>query len=192
MALIGFQVADGALTVIDGNGWVETHSTDYRARMLYQQEHYKIVIFPINYDTAEANTKRVWLIRDYTECTLGINGASYVATSGDDWVQAFNWACGTNIGFNTQYPQHIIADTIDLDTSVATQLTDYEKAGYMTISADEDNTGNVFVGDENVDSDSYQLEAGKSVFVELDDLSKWYAYGSVADCRVSICGAYKY
>lgn len=192
MAALSFQIADGSLTVIDGNGYVEVHASDYRARELYQSQHYKIIVFPIAYDAYKGDIKRDWLLRDYDDGTLGINGASYPVSNASEWVQAFNWACGTNLGFNTQYPQNIIADTFDLDTSVATQLTTYEKAGYLIISADEDNTGNVFVGDEDVDSDAYQLEAGKSITVELDDLSKWYAYGSVANCRISICGAYKH
>ena len=80
-----------------------------------------------------------------------------------------------------------------MDTSVALQLTPTaDKAGYLTITAETDNTGDVYVGDEDVNNTSYALEAGDSVFMELDDLSKIYAYASVAGCQVKILGAYKY
>jgi len=193
MAQLSFQFADGNMTVIDGNGWVETHSTDYRARVLGDGRNYQIVIFPINCTPTQAESKKVWLLKSYADATLGINGASASFSTGDEFVTLFNAAAGTNIGFNTQYPQHIISDHIDLDTSVATQLVPLaEKAGYLTIKANVNNTGAVYVADEDVDNDSFALAAGDSISLELDDLSKIYAFGAVADLVIDIIGAYKY
>ncbi len=191
MAQLTFTIADGVLTVSGGNRTIQYISTDYRAKSWSNGDRDGVIIFPLAGD-ANAWASGTYTCKSYSEFALNIEGVAYSPASVEDFVEAFNAACGTNLGFNTQYPQTIISDTIDLDTSVATQLVTALKAGYMTISADEDNSDVVYIGDENVDNDSYQLEPGKSVFVELDDLSKYYAYGAVDNTRISILGAYKY
>ena len=189
MAQLTFTIADGHLTIGSPNRTYDYASTDYRAKAWRNGDRDGIKIYPINGDV----NRPQWSVDSYTEMALVIDGVGYSAASGTDFVAAFNAACGTNIGYNTQYPQHIISDTLDMDTSVALQLAPTaDKAGYLTITAETDNSGDVYVGDEDVNNESYALEAGSSVFMELDDLSKIYAYASVASCQVKILGAYKY
>lgn len=188
MAQLSFTIADGHLTIGSSGRTYDYASTDYRAKAWRNGDRDGIKIYPLNGD----ENKPRWSVDSYIDMALVIDGVGYSAASSADFAEAFNAACGTNLGYNTQYPQHIISDTIDMDTSVALQLTTHEKAGYLTITAETDNTGDVYVGDVDVDNTSYALEAGLSVFMELDDLSKIYAYAAVADCQVKIVGAYKY
>jgi len=193
MAQKSFQFADGNMTVIDGNGWVETHSADYRARVITPgASKYEIVIFPINYDPEQPESFKAYFLKSYADASLSIDGASASFSTSDEFVALFNAAAGTNIGYNTQYPQHIISDLISPDTSIATQLVTAEKAGYLTILAPSTNTGWVHVGDEDVDWTDGYLEAGDKVFMELDDLSKIYVYANTAGDDVSIIGAFKW
>ncbi len=189
MAQLSFTIADGKLTVGSANRTYDYSSTDYRAKAWRNGDRDGIKVYPLNGD----ENKPRWSVVNYLDFALVIDGVAYVATSTTDWVGAFNAACGTNLGYNTQYPQHIISDHMPLDTSVAMQLVPLaEKAGYITITADADNAGEIYIGDENVSNDSYNLEPATSVFMELDDLSKIYAYAAVADEGVDILGAYKY
>lgn len=188
MAQLSFTIADGKLTVGSTNRTYDYSSTDYRAKAWRNGDRDGVKVFPLNGD----ENKPRWSVDNYTEVALVIDGIGYSAASTSDWVEAFNAACGSNLGFNTQYPQHIISDNITLDTSVATQLTIVEKAGYLTITAKSTNSGVVYIGDADVDNDSYNLAAGASISLELDDLSKIYAYGAVASLVVDIIGAYKY
>jgi hypothetical protein len=188
MARLTFEIADGVLTVGSANRTYDYASTDYRAKAWRNGDRNGIKIFPI---TGNENLPR-WSVDHYTEVTLTINGANFPFGDAETFVHEFNWACGSNIGFNTQYPQHIISDHMPLDTSVPIQLTTIAKAGFLTITADADNTAVVYVADVNVDNDSYNLEPAASVFMELDDLSKIYAFTAVAGGAVDIIGAYKY
>ena len=188
MARLKFTIADGFLTVGSTNRTNDYSSTDYRAKAWRNGDRDGVRVFPIN----GSESLPRWSVDSYTEVELNIDGADVTPASADDFVAQFNAACGTNLGYNTQYTQHIVSDHMLLDTSVATQLTPYGKAGYLTITADEDNTDVVYVGDINVDNDSYRLAAEKSVYMEIDDISKIYAYGAAADLGVSILGSYKY
>lgn len=188
MAQLTFTIADGVLTVGSSGRTYDYASTDYRAKAWRNGDRNGVKVFPINGDE---NRPR-WSVDDYTEYALVIDGIGYSPASAEDFVEAFNAACGTNLGFNTQYPQHILSDHLPLDTSVPTQITTVAKAGYVTITANADNTGVVYVGDADVDNDSYNLAAESSIFMELDDLSKIYCYGAIADQSVDILGAYKY
>ena len=189
MAQLSFTIADGHLTIGSPGRTYDYASTDYKAKAWRNGQREGVKIYSTFSDT---QGHPQWSTENYTDWALVIDGVGYSAASVTDFVDAFNAACGSHLGFNTQYCQHIISDTIDMDTSVALQLTTHEKAGYLTITAETDNTGDVYVGDVDVDNTSYALEAGLSVFMELDDLSKIYAYAAVADCQVKIVGAYKY
>lgn len=189
MAQLTFTIADGTLTVGSANRTYDYASTDYRAKAWRNGSRNGVKIYPTF--NGDENKPR-WSVDDFTEFALNIDGVGYSPASAADFVDAFNNACGTNISFNTQYCQHIISDHLPLDTSVATQVTTIEKAGYLTITANADNTGVVYVGDVDVDNDSYNLAAGSSVLMELDDLSKIYCYASEASQSVDIVGAYKY
>lgn len=191
MAQLSFAIADGILTVSGGGRTEQFASTDYKARAQRNGDKDGFIVYPTD-GSGESRYKVMWSLEDYTDASFVIDGITLTPTSVNDAVTRFNQACGVSIGYNTQYPQHIVSDHMVLDTSVATQLTPYGKAGYLTISAASGNAANVYVGDENVDNDSYQLEAGTSVFMELDDLSKIWVFGAAADLEVSIVGAYKY
>lgn len=182
MAVLDFRFENGSLTVTGGGRTDNFYSSDFRAKSAGD----KVYIHPINQDDNNKYTQRDWLY-DYGDLTLD----TVDFNSAEDFVIAFNAAAGQSIGYNTQYCQQIISLNFELDTSVPMQITLWEKAGYMTISADEDNADVVYLGSDLVDDDSYQLEAGKSVFVELDDLSKYWAYCEVADCYISVLGAWK-
>lgn len=191
MAQLSFAIADGILTVSGGGRTEQFTSTDYKAKAWRNGDRDGFIVYPVD-GSSDPWAKGTWTLKDYTEASLVIDGVAVTPTSVENAVTEFNQACGVSIGYNTQYPQHIISDNMVLDTSVATQLTPYGKAGYLTISAASGNAANVYVGDENVDNDSYQLEAGTSVFMELDDLSKIWVFGAASDLEVSIVGAYKY
>lgn len=188
MAQLTFTIADGVLTVGSSGRTYDYASTDYRAKAWRNGDRNGVKVFPINGDE---NRPR-WSVDSYTEFALVIDGVGYSPASAEDFVEAFNAACGTNLGFNTQYPQHILSDHLPLDPSVPTQITTIAKAGYVTITANADNTDVVYVGDADVDNDSYNLAAESSIFMEIDDLSKIYCFGAVADQSVDILGAYKY
>ena len=188
MAALTFTIADGHLTIGSANRTYDYASTDYRAKAWRNGDRDGIKIYPL---VGDENKPR-WSIDNFAEMSLVIDGVAYSAASATDFAEAFNAACGTNLGYNTQYCQHIISDHLPLDTSVPTQITTIAKAGYITITGNADNTGVVYVGDVDVDNDSYNLAAGSSVFMELDDLSKIYCYASEASQSVDIVGAYKY
>ena len=191
MARLSLAIADGILTVNGGGRTEQFASTDYKAKAWRNGDRDGMIIYPLDGD-GDPWAKGTFTRKDYADISLTIDGVAVNPTSVEDAVTRFNQACGVSMGYNTQYPQHIISDHMVLDTSVATQLTPYEKAGYLTITADSGNSDEVYVGDINVDNDSYQLAAGTSVFMELDDISKIYAYGAAADLGCSILGAYKY
>lgn len=191
MAQLTFTIADGKLTTSGGGRTTQYFATDYRAKSWRNGDADGVIVYPI-FGSDEPYSKGSFTFKNYADVALNIDGVGFSPASVDDFVEAFNAACGISIGYNTQYPQHIISDHMVLDTSVGTQLTNALKAGYLTISAPEGNADVVYIGDEDVDNDSYQLAAGTSVYMELDDLSKIYAYGAVADLELSILGAYKY
>jgi hypothetical protein len=188
MANLKFTVADGFLTVSGGGRTNDYSSTDYRAKAWRNGDRDGVRVFPI---TGNEGLPR-WSTERYTEYELNIDGVDVTPTSASDFVAQFNAACGINLGYNTQYPQHIISENMALDTSVATQITEYAKAGYLTITARAANTDDIFVGDVNVDNTSYRLAAGSSVFMELDDLSKIYIYADAASQEADVVGAFKY
>ena len=189
MAQLTFTIADGQITVGSAGRTYDYASTDYRAKAWRNGSRNGVKIYPTF--NGDENAPR-WSTDNYIEWALNIDGVAYSAASVDDFVEAFNAATGTNVGYNTQYCQHILSDHLPLDTSVATAITDIAKAGYVTITANADNTGVVYVGDLNVDNDSYNLAASSSVFMELDDLSKIYCYASEASQSVDILGGWKY
>ena len=191
MAALLFTIADGELTVSGGGRTEQYHATDYRAKSWRNGNRDGIIIYPI-LGSDEPYSDGTWTVKSYTDFSLNIDGLDVTPTSVDNFVARFNAACGSTLGYNTQYPQHIISDLISPDTSIATQLVTAEKAGYLTILAPSTNTGWIHVGDEDVDWTDGYLEAGDKVFMELDDLSKIYVYANTAGDDVSIIGAYKW
>ncbi len=96
----------------------------------------------------------------------------------------------TDIRANTDYPTHIVSRHTTIGAQKA-KAADFQKPGYLEIEADENNAGVVYVGDTNVSAASRNLKAGKKAVFEVDDLSKIYILGSVADQVVEISGGYK-
>lgn len=191
MANLSISIADGTLTIYGGGRTEQYTSADYRAKTWRNGDRDGLVIFPLG-GTSEPYARGTFTFKDISEFSLYVDGALVSLADAIDAIDAFNNAAGTNFGFNTQYPQHIISGHIELDTSVATQLTTYEKAGYLTIKAHADNADVVYIGDEDVDTISFNLVADSSISLELDDLSKIYAFGGIADLVIDVIGAYKY
>jgi hypothetical protein len=99
-----------------------------------------------------------------------------------------------SIGFNTGYPQNLFSLHIVPDTSVPTHVVPipaYGKAGYITLTAPEANTGFIYVGEDDVSDISYALEAGHSVYLELAELGLIWVLNEAAGNHVSVIGAYK-
>lgn len=191
MAQLSFSIADGILTVSGGGRTEQYASTDYKAKAWRNGDRDGVIIFPVD-GSSDPWARGTWTFKDYTEMALVIGGVGLSPASVENAVTYFNQACGVSIGYNTQYPQHIISENMALDTSVATQITEFAKAGYLTITARAANTDDIFVGDVDVDNTSYRLAAGSSVFMELDDLSKIYIYADAASQEADVVGAYKY
>ena len=188
MAQLTFTIADGILTVGSANRTYDYASADYRAKAWRNGDRDGLKVFPINGN----ENLPTWTCQDFQDFAVNIDGIPLSPASAYYFAFYFNRACGTNLGYNTQYPQHILSFSMTLDTSVPEQLTAIAKGGYMTIQADDANGGVVFIGDSDVDDASAYIEAGESKFVELDDLSKYWAYAEVASCSINVLGAYKY
>jgi hypothetical protein len=188
MAQLTFTIADGILTVGSANTTADYLSADYRAKAYRNGDRDGVKVYPIN-GNPDFPT---WTCDDYQNFAVNINGTPLSPASAYFFVWYFNRACGTSLGYNTQYCQHILSFAMTLDTSVPEQITDIAKAGYMTIQADEDNAGVVYIGGDDVSDQSSYIVAGESKFVELDDLSKYWAYAEVADCIINVLGGYKY
>lgn len=191
MADLILSIADGILDVTGGGRTGQFASTDYKAKSWRNGDRDGLVVFPID---GESNpwADGTWTLKNYIDLTLVIDGITVYPISVDDAVSRFNRAAGTSIGYNTQYPQHIISEAIAVGSSAPVQLTLIQKAGYLTISAPETNINDVYVGASDVDVNSYHLIAGKDVYMELDDLSKLWVLGGDTHCEIYILGAFKY
>lgn len=181
MAKLNFVFDNGTLTATGANTFVRTLATDYAARTI--GDGGKIEIYPTTPDSRLPKFE----FAEYTWVTIeGVASASNA-----DFVADFNMKAGAKYAYNTKYCETIISGGLDPDTSIATQITPLVKGGYLTFLADPDNTGVIFIGDENVDNTSFALDAGKSVFMELDDLSKIYIFASTPGDLINYIGAYK-
>lgn len=182
MAKLNFEFSNGTLTATGANTYVHLSSTDYEARAVGDGND--IRIYPTG---SNKNLKVFEHALRYDDMT--ISGVEYASAA--EFVDAFNMAAGAKFAYNTKYCEVIISGGLDPDTSVPAQITELQKGGYLTFLADPDNTGVIFIGDEDVDNTSFALDAGKSVFMELDDLSKIWIYASTAGDIVNYLGAYK-
>jgi hypothetical protein len=181
MAKLNFEFSNGTLTATGANTFVRTVATDYMARTI--GDGGKIEVYPVSNDQRLPRFE----FKSYTWVT--IEGAT--STSNADFVDDFNMKAGAKYAYNTKYCETILSGMLDPDTSEATQITALQKGGYVTFLADPDNTGLIFIGDSNVDNTSFALDSGKSVFMEIDDLSKIWIYASTPGDIVSYLGAYK-
>ena len=185
--VLDFTFANGGLTVSGGGRTDNFYSTDFRAKTVGT----KVFIFPINQDDNNRYTQRDW-DEEYDMFTL--QGVAY--GSALLYVTAFNAVAGASIGFNTKYPETLFSQHIALDTSVDEQVATVPviaagSAGYVTITAPSTNTGNIYVGGSDVNNTSYALEPGKSVTIEISDLSLiWVQNANVGD-SVDVIGVAK-
>jgi len=184
MAVLDFTFANGALTVTGGNRTDNFYSSDFRAK-----SHGDMVyIHPINQDDNNKYTQRDWLY-EYTEVTL--QGVAYA--SAEAYVIAFNAVAGQSIGYNTKYPEEMFSQTIELDTSVDEQVVPNwvitgHNGGYVILTTPSTNTGNVFVGESDVNNTNYYLEPDKSITLECSDLSDIWVQSTTAGDVIMVLG----
>jgi hypothetical protein len=183
MAVLDFTFANGALTVTGGGRTDNFYSTDFRAK----SRENKVIIFPINQDDNNKYVQRDW---EYLYDEVSCQGVAY--GSAEDFVIIFNALAGASIGYNTKYPETLFSQTITLDTSVDEQVVPVwcqtgHNAGYVTLTAPSTNTGNIFVGELDVNNTNYYLEPDKSITLEASDLSDiWVQSDTVGDVVMSI------
>ena len=195
MAQKTFTIANGKLTVSGGGTTTQYIASDYRAKSWSNSDRDGMIIYPIA-GSEEAWGHGTFTFKSYTEAALYISGVGYSPASVDDFVTVFNAVCGASLGFNTKYPETLFSQHIVLDTSVDEQVATAPviaagSAGYVTITAPSTNTGNIYVGGSDVNNTSYALEAGKSITLEISDLSLiWVQNESVGD-SVDVIGVAK-
>jgi len=186
MAKLNFEFANGTLTATGANTFVRCSSSDYMARTTTDGD--RIEIRPIFLDSRLPD----FTVKDYLDLTIdGVESASAA-----DFVSDFNLLAGSQLGYNTKYPENLFSQHIELDTSVDEQVVPLwvisgHNGGYVTITAPDGNTGNIFVGEDDVSNDSYHLEPGKSITLELSDLSLIWVQSETAGDTVEIIGAAK-
>jgi hypothetical protein len=191
MAQVTFTIANGILEVADGGGMYSYHSADYRAKSVWNATRLRIVVYPILHELTPA-TRREWEADDVDQFIL--NGVQYGTVEG--FVTNFNQIAGTNLGFNTKYPETLFSQDIELDTSIDQQVVPAwciagHNAGYVILTAPSTNTGNVYVGEDDVNSDSYAMEPDKSITLELSDLSLIWVQSTVPGEHLSVIGCAK-
>ena len=192
MAQVTFTIANGILEVADGGGMYSYHSADYRAKSVWNHSVLRLVIFPILYELTPA-TRREWEFDDVADAIL--NGEQYATV--ENFVTNFNQIAGTNLGFNTKYPEMLFSQHLELDTSVPSQVVPVwcitgHNAGYVILTTPSTNTGNVYIGESDVfDDDSYAMEPDKSITIEISDLSLIYALNNTAGDHLNVLGCAK-
>jgi len=185
--VLDFTFANGGLTVSGGGRTDNFYATDFRAKTAGTM----VIIFPINQDDNNSYTQRDWK-QEYDMFTL--QGVAY--GSAILFVTAFNAVAGAAIGFNTKYPENLFSQVIELDTSVDEQIVPVwiqtgHNAGYVTITTPSTNTGNVHVGESDVNNLSYYLEPDKSITLEISDLSLIWVQSTTPGDVVMVIGVAK-
>ena len=191
MAQVTFTFGNGLLEVTDGGGLFQYESADFRARANWNHTRLRIVLYPIN-QALTPNNRREWETDDVANYIL--NGETYANTA--EFISVFNALAGSNIGYNTKYPELLFSQHIELDTSVDQQVVpvwciNVHAGGYVIITAPDGNTGNIFVGEEDVSNESYYLEAGKSITLEISDLSLIWVQSDTPGDTVDVIGVAK-
>lgn len=184
MAALDFAFANGALTVSGGNRTDNFYSSDFRAKSAGDL----VYIHPINQDDNNKYTQRDWLY-SYTDITL--QGVVY--GSAEEYVIAFNAVAGQSIGYNTKYPEEMFSQTISLDTSVDEQVVPAwviagHNGGYVILTTPSTNTGNVYVGESDVNNGSYAMEPDKSITLEAADLSDIWVQSTTPGDTIMVLG----
>jgi hypothetical protein len=94
-----------------------------------------------------------------------------------------------NIATDTAYPNGIISGK--LTPNAATPLLNEVKAGYVSFTTPDTNTGVIYIGASTVSNASYALGPDKTIYMELADLSAIYVKNSVGGEVVMVLGGYK-
>jgi hypothetical protein len=184
MAALDFTFANGHLSVTGGNRTDNFYSSDFRAK----SEGNKVIIHPINQDDNNRYVQRDWEYL-YTEITF--EGVAY--PSAEEFVIAFNAIAGQSIGFNTKYPEEMFSQAITLDTSVDEQVVPAwvitgHNGGYVILTTPSTNTGNIYVGEINVNNTNYYLEPDKSITLEASDLSDIWVQSAIPNQVIMVLG----
>ena len=90
----------------------------------------------------------------------------------------------------------LFSQDFELDTSIDTQVVPAwiitgHNAGYVILTTPSTNTGNVYVGESDVSTDSYALEPDKSITIEISDLSLIWVQSTVPADHVLVLGVAK-
>jgi len=141
--------------------------------------------------------KSLRLLRDrqnYKDVSL--NGiiklsASAFVVSFNALIEYYRGSDLRDIKSNTDYPSHIISDRILVPALGAVRVANINGAGYVTLTADDENTGDIYIGGGDVSINSYHLEPGKSLPLEHANLSQWYALAEAAEDILYVAGSYK-
>ena len=185
-AKLDFVFLNGTLTATGPNTFVHTSSSDYRAATLGDGS--LIEVRPINLDPRLPTFK----FKSYLDVTID----SAASASAAAFVTAFNALAGTQIGFNTKYPETLFSQIINLDTSVdervvpAWAVSDHN-AGYVVLTTPSTNTGNIYIGESDVNNDCFYLEPDRSITIELADLSLIWVQSTAPGDVIMVLGAAK-
>jgi hypothetical protein len=196
MAQLLFSIANGKLTTSGGGRTEQFYASDYRAKSWRNGDADGVIVFPI-LGSDEPYSKGTFTYKDFHDVALKLgDGLPYSPASVDDFVTVFNAIAGVSIGFNTKYPESLFSQYIELDTSIAEQVVPLwaitgQNAGYVILTASDANTGSVYVGESDVDANSYHLEVGKSITLEISDLSLIWVLGEDPGDTVSAIGCAK-
>lgn len=195
MAQLLFTIANGMITTSGGNRTEQFIASDYRAKSWSNEDRDGIIIYPV-FGSDEPYSKGTLTFKTYTEVGLDVGGGPYSPASVEAFVEVFNAICGISIGFNTKYPENLFSQVIELDTSVDEQIVPVwiqtgHNAGYVTITTPSTNTGNVHVGESDVNNLSYYLEPDKSITLEISDLSLIWVQSTTPGDVVMVIGVAK-
>jgi hypothetical protein len=185
MARLDFTFANGLLTVSGGGRTENFYASDFRAKT----EGTKVTIHHFNQDDNNRYVQRDWSEYEYTDLTC--QGVGY--ENAELFVTVFNALAGASIGFNTKYPETMFSQTIALDTSVDEQVVPLwcqlgHNAGYVTLTTPSTNTGNIYVGESDVNNTNYYLEPDKSITLEASDLSDIWVQSTTPGDVVMVIG----
>jgi len=188
MAKLEFTIHNGVLTVGSANRTTNYYVTDFNIKSKGDE----VIVYPKDGVGSAADVNRVWREK-YSDITINTE----TPTSASDAVEKWNYVVMASIGFNTGYPQNLFAFHMIPDTSVPQRvvpIVGIGHAGYVTITTPSGNSGVVYVGDSGVASVpdyGYQMEADKSITLELADLGNIWVMNETSGDYISVIGAYK-
>lgn len=87
-------------------------------------------------------------------------------------------------------PTAIVGEQKTVGTSASQLASNAAKSGF-TLKADDDNTGNIYLGTSGVTAANalFRLKAGQAVFVSIDNANRLYAIASAASQKLYVIGS---